>query len=52
MIGIFVFLLFSLILLILSCVIVLSPYEKKCEDNEQEQWIKEFNQQRIQEKKT
>jgi|GEM_PF-4178434 hypothetical protein len=50
MIGIFGFLLFSLILLILSCVIVLSPYEKKCEDNEQEQWIRECEK-RIQEKK-
>jgi hypothetical protein len=52
MIGILGFLLFSLILLILSCAIVLSPYEIKCEDNEKEQWIKNYEEKRIQEKKT
>lgn len=52
MIGVISFLLFSLILLIISCVIVVAPNEKKHEDNEQIQWIREYQEKRVQEKKT
>jgi hypothetical protein len=36
----------------LSIILKLSPKQREINDEEQMQWIKEFNQQRIQEKKT
>jgi hypothetical protein len=36
----------------LSLILKISPKQREINDEEQMQWIKEFNQQRIQEKKT
>jgi hypothetical protein len=36
----------------LGKVLTISPEQREINDNEQMQWIREFNQQRVQEKKT
>lgn len=41
---IFGFALFSFIALLLGCVIVISPNEKKREDEEQMHWIKDYQE--------
>ncbi len=41
-----------LVAIFLSIILKLSPRQREINDEEQMQWIEEFNQQRIQEKKT